>query len=120
MKGCATPCLQQSQRAVLLLGIAMMTQAVASDDKVVCWDAAKQFSISNGNPNGAWSYGCCLRRANGMPGPFTRYGLGSTGFLSVPLVAWHSESTDPNVTFNPTDASFSKFGITWEPKQISI
>jgi hypothetical protein len=104
----------------LLSGILIGIQSAGSDHKIVCWDAAKDFSISNGNPNGAWSYGCCLRRPNGTPGPFTCYALSSTGFLSIPLVGWHSESVDPNVTFNPIEASLSKFGITWEPKQISI
>ena len=68
------------------------------------WNLEADFSLTGGNPNGAWSYGSAPNISPGYA--VTPYNTGETlAAIGAPDVEiWHSAGAwDPNVTHNPLD-----------------
>jgi hypothetical protein len=94
----------------LVLGLAASVQAD------VTYNAAADFSITNGNPNGAWSYG--TQTDAGVFTAATRSrDWTARGFSDIQ--AWDAGVDDPSVTFNSTNAPLTAFGFTWAPKSLA-
>ncbi|MHB9036890.1 MAG: carboxypeptidase-like regulatory domain-containing protein [Armatimonadota bacterium] len=74
------------------------------------WSAEPDFSISNGNPNGVWSYG---------QESFTLYTRPGTETFG--LEWWKPASgDDPNVTHNPTDGIMTAYGSNWPAHSLAL
>lgn len=61
---------------------------MAAGAAATTWDANADFSITNGNPNGVWSYGYY---PNGAP-PFKLFWHAGTGYAGSPL--WNNSNND--------------------------
>lgn len=94
--------------AVVVLGFAAIAQAD------VVYDPATDWSISNGNPNGVWSY------LTGSGDLYTRPGTDASGD-SAGLQWWKKASgDDPNLTYNPTAGELVAYTIHWAPHEIGL
>jgi len=92
-------------------------------------DVAKDFSITNGNPNGPWTYGQITTNINSQY-TLTKYNTGITVNITtanggtMPLKVWRSGSTsDPGVHYNPNDDPIytsDPFGSFWPPHTFSF
>jgi hypothetical protein len=77
-----------------LFGFAATTAvAIACAASAETWDFKAQFSASNGNPNGAWSYGW-------MPTDFSSFTLYNTGWSTASSVGWNTGSGEPIIWQN--------------------
>ena len=101
---------------LLLLGWGVRAQANT------IWDAAADYSITNGNPNGAWSYGLELIGQPLVPfltgKDWTERGLPD-------LQAWqdvqgYNPAYDPTILYNSGTTDISAFGYTWPAKTVTI
>ncbi len=86
------------------------------------WDLVDDFSISNGNPNGDWSYGYY---AGGASGTWTLYnGTGDSGTLRNWFVAPSDTDGHGNVNMNYTANTFTQGtwapGMSWRPGQLCL
>jgi hypothetical protein len=101
----------------LLMVLALSCVASAST-----WDLIDDFSISNGNPNGDWSYGYY---AGGTSGTWTLYnGTGDSGTLRNWFVAPSDTDAHGNVSMNYTANTFTQPdwtpGMSWRPGQLCV
>lgn len=97
--------------ASLTLGLLVATAASAA-----VFDLASDFSVSNGNPNGVWSYG----QLDTLSSPFTPWVIsGISEAPYAPSEFWHSSDpgdSNPTVWHNLTSETF--FGI--QPGEVSL
>jgi hypothetical protein len=99
-------------RVLLIVAVVLGFAAIARAD--VVYDPATDWSISNGNPNGVWSY------LNGSGGLYTRSGM-DTGAPAAGLQWWKNASgDDPNMTYNSTDSELVGWTIHWAPHEIGM
>lgn len=92
-------------------------------------DAAGDFSITNGNPNGPWTYGQITTNINSQY-TLIKYNTGTTVNVTtadgdiMPLKVWRSGSAaDPGVHYNPNDDPIytsDPFGSFWPPHTFSF
>lgn len=73
------------------------------------YSAALDYSIKNGNPNGAWSYGW-------MPNDFSSFNAYTGQTTSSGFILWTSSPSSPSLFRN--DSSNTAFGVS--PGQISL
>jgi len=100
---------------VLLMVLALPCVASA-------WDLVDDFSITNGNPNGVWSYGYY---AGGAGGTWTLYDdTGDSGTLINWFVDPGDTDAHGNVNLNYTANTFTQPGWTpgmsWRPGQLCV
>ena len=76
-------------------------------------NAANAFSITNGNPNGDWSYGQYTTLET--PSSFSVYNTDVTDPPTGIQVWRNGSNSDPNVTYNPTSSAINAYNISWEP-----
>ncbi len=94
--------------SLVVLAFASLAQAAT------VYDPATDWSISNGNPNGTWSY------LNGSGTLYSRSGMDSAA-PAAGLQWWKNPSgDDPNMTYNSTDGELVGWGIHWAPHEIGM
>jgi hypothetical protein len=75
-------------------------------------DIVSGFSVTNGNPNGPWTYG----ETKGAGGAFTAFSQGEVNANGIPGVnAWTTPSLYPVVADNTTASSFFTVGTVFWP-----
>ncbi len=108
---------EMRMKKVLVLFMVLALPCVAS-----AWDLVDDFSITNGNPNGVWSYGYY---AGGAGGTWTLYdGTGDSGTLINWFVAPGDTDGHGNVNKNYTANTFTQDtwapGMSWRPGQLCV
>lgn len=90
-------------KIALCASVASLIFAASTEAALPVYDAANEFSISNGNPNGVWSYGS-LPTVGGAFSVFTE------SLTIVGLTSWRRNeagSGAPGFYFNPSVNTFS-------------
>lgn len=103
---------------ILLIGLCVMGWAVCAQATTITYDAATNFSIANGNPNGEWSYGLM----SGIT-PFSAFTAANdwTARDYAGIESWTtSGGWDPAVTHNSTGSEIVAFGFTWAPYTLGL
>lgn len=80
-------------RTRLISSAAIAAAAIACAVSADSWDFKAEFSASNGNPNGAWSYGW-------MPTDFSTFHLYTTGWTEPTSVGWNTGVGEPIIWQN--------------------
>jgi hypothetical protein len=115
--------MNKKNSTVLILSLLF---AAANSEAAPVWDLSADFSIA-ANPNGQWSYGS-MPYAGGIPNAAS-LALYTVGDPDIPLTVGAGASTiegrytvpvDPNLTHNKGAATYSNFGITWSPGEVSL
>jgi hypothetical protein len=94
------------------VALAAMLAATSAGAELLTWNAATDFSISNGNPNGAWSYGGLANLHTSTFQAFTAFNSLANGSCPEWYVA-----ADGRVIWKNTTAS-SAYGVA--PGQLSL
>lgn len=108
--------------ALMGLGIAAVSTVNAAT-----WSLASDFSITNGNPNGQWSYGTNSNLPD-SGGVFAAYSVGdqkdgTDGFgLTDTVDFWTGGALDPNMSHNPHNflVTCCGGGVHWEPGYVNF
>ncbi len=91
------------------------------------WDAAADYSISNGNPNGVWSYGLEL-----IGSPLLKFTTGKDwserDASLAPLLVWQGTAGteadagqyDPSIIFNSGTTDIDHYGYTFPAMTVTI
>ena len=95
---------------MLLLLPATQTMAV------VVYDLQDDFSISNGNPNGVWTYG--EYTTNSLTATTTFQAYTSSGSDLAGMQHWDTGATDPNIAYNQTGSTVNAFNATFDPEAV--
>ena len=103
---------------VTLLGLAVSAQA---GTVVTIYDPADDFSISNGNPNGVWSYG---KQTGSIPfAPFASgrtWGPRNAAYAGIEVWDDGGSSWDPSIDYNSTASTVVAFGFTFTPGAVAL
>lgn len=84
------------KKACQFVLVAALSLLIASQAAAAVFDLSKDYSITNGNPNGVWTYGSL----GGSPETFTL--LNSPGGVGE-VIQWLLDGHEPVVGKNPTD-----------------
>jgi len=101
-----------------LLALVLVPTMASAEDIITVYDAADNFSITNGNPNGAWTYG-----GIGWWLAFHAYDTpGTRSFGGSGLDIWYqaARGVDPGVYYNATASSLTDFGATLAPGDLAL
>jgi hypothetical protein len=99
------------------LGIVVFLTVLAGRANAdVVYDAAKDFSVVNGNPNGVWTYGYSLT----LGGPLILNNNSGTNFQGSGIQFWNTNiaANDPFVGYNPTSQLITLGPIQVQPGQL--
>lgn len=96
-------------RWILALGLCLFV--VVGSATATTWDASADYSITNGNPNGVWTYGYCPADISGGSASFVPYANQGVGFAG-PLLFWFTGSNPLLVekgliAYNPQDTDYN-------------
>lgn len=108
---------------IALMVMACLGWAACAEAETVVYNAADDFSLTNGNPNGAWSYGWCDTGVGpSVFNPYTTPTTWSGRDPSTPGIdtwTW-SGGYDSSITHNGTSDSLSVFGFTWASNALGL
>jgi len=120
----------------VILGILATGVVVGATHGTIVWDAGADWSIGNGNPNGAWTYGSADYLSPGVTvdvGTFTPFALAKTAadYKDFPpdpptpanpatLEIWQDNDLDPNANSNRAATDYNAFGITFVSNRVNL
>lgn len=105
-------CLKRMGVRLSFLAIVIPALATCFAGNALADDIVSSFSVTNGNPNGPWTYG----ETKGAGGAFTAFSLGEVNANGIPGVnAWTTPLLYPVVANNTTGSSFFTVGTVFWP-----
>ncbi len=84
------------------------------------FDAALDWDVTRGNPNGTWSYGTYDSGTVSEPTAFLPFETGELA-QEVGVEIWRmTDRADPNITRNPSAVAIEVDGLVWAPEALIL